>query len=571
MRITIALLAGGVVLLSGCGAKRNDMSSFVEEYAEALNRWNPSGATALGFHQYDSQLEDRSAKAHAERIATLKVEKTKIEAIRQGALSPEEAIDAEMLDNAIQAELFDLETLATWRSNPMGYVALPGGAVDALMKRDFAPAKERLRSAVARLKGVPAVLEAMKANVSNPPKEFTDLSIRMASGSVGFFESDIALWAKGAAGDDAALLAEFTKVNGEAAAAMKSAAEWLKTDLLPRSNGNYAIGAKSFSRKLELEEMVDLPLEKILAIGEATLERDFQAFLKTAKEIDPKRDPSDVIRHMADDHPAASDLVDSCKRTVDATRQFLIDKKIVTVPSEVRPIIKETPPYARSGSFASMDTPGPFEEKAKEAYYYVTPVEADWTEKQKEEHLRLFNPPVMKMITVHEAFPGHYLQFLYMPMIASKTRKLTESGANVEGWAHYTEQMMIEQGFAQGDAKLRLAQLQEALIRDCRYVAGIKMHTQGWTVEQGTQLFLDKTLHGREVAFEEARRGAYNPTYLYYTLGKLMIYKLRADYQQQKGSAYKLEGFHNDFVKQGGVPLKLMRRILLNGDNGPLL
>jgi uncharacterized protein (DUF885 family) len=233
--------------------------------------------------------------------------------------------------------------------------------------------------------------------------------------------------------------------------------------------------------------------------------------------------------------------------------------------------VVETPPYARSGSFASMDTPGAFERKAKEAFYYVTPPEKEWTRKHKEEHLRLYNRPVLEVITVHEVFPGHYTQFLYAPQFPTKTRKLISVGSNAEGWAHYAEQMMIEEGFGNGDPKIRLAQLSEALLRDCRYVAAIKLHTENWTIEQAAKLFVDKGFQEPANAYEEARRGAWNPTYLYYTLGKLQIYKLREDYRKAKGSTFSLHGFHQEFIKQGSIPIELVRRILLPESKQPSL
>src|SRR5678815_1932760 len=225
----------------------------------------------------------------------------------------------------------------------------------------------------------------------------------------------------------------------------------------------------------------------------------------------------------------------------------------VTIPSEVRPRVEPTPPYARGTGFASMDTPGAFETRATEAFYYVEPVEPDWDAKHKEEHLRLFNLPVVGLINVHEAFPGHYVQFLYSPRFPTKTRKLLGAGTNAEGWAHYAEQMMVDQGFGGGDPRIRLAQLSEALLRDCRYVVGIKLHTQGLSVQQASdEYFVKQCFQEPANAYEEARRGAYNPTYLYYTLGKLEIYKLRADYQKAKRNAFSLRDFHDQFVKQGG-------------------
>jgi uncharacterized protein (DUF885 family) len=346
---------------------------------------------------------------------------------------------------------------------------------------------------------------------------------------------------------------------------------WLKKDLLPKSRGKYALGADTFARQLLYEEMVDLPLDKLLAIGEATLNRDQEAFRDVARKIDDKKTPAEVMKALSDDHPSEADLIPSARRTIEKVRTFLVDRKIVSIPSEVRPTVLETPPYARNGSFASMDTPGPYETKATEAFYYVTPTEKDWTAKRKEEHLRLFNPPVMQIITIHEAFPGHYIQFLYAKQYPTRVRKLTYCDSNVEGWAHYCEQMMVEEGHGDGDAKIRLAQLSEALLRDCRFVVGIKLHTQSMTVEEGAKVFEKEGFQEPSTAYEEARRGAYNPTYLYYTLGKLQIYKLRDDYRKAKGKDYNLQTFHNDFVQQGGIPIKLIRRILLPGDKGPAL
>jgi uncharacterized protein (DUF885 family) len=277
------------------------------------------------------------------------------------------------------------------------------------------------------------------------------------------------------------------------------------------------------------------------------------------------------MESVSDDHPGDSDLIPFASKTAESIRQFVVDRKIIPIPSDVRATITPTPPYMRSTGFAFMDTPGAFERQAREAFYYITPAEPDWSRTRKEEHLRLFNRPVMDVITIHEAYPGHYVQFLYAKEFPTRVRKLTSCGTNVEGWAHYTEQMMLEEGFGAGNPKIKLAQLAEALVRDARYVAGIKLHTQNMKVEQAARIFIEKAFLAPSTAYEEARRGAYNPTYLYYTLGKLQIYKLREDYKRLKGSGYSLAGFHTDFIKQGPIPLKLVRRILLPGDSGPTL
>ena len=564
-----ALLAAGCVHApAGAPAVRpapaagpGEFAQFVDAYFAAAFAYSPSRATRTGFHEYDGKLEDLSRGAIEARIAQLHAQQQQVEALRRGPLSFDDAIDAQLIANQIRGTLLELETLRTWEKNPMGYAGLAGGSIDGLMKRDFAPAAERLRSVIARLRQVPRVYAAARENLKNPPREFTDLAIRMARGAVGFFEKAVDGWARPAAGGDAALLRDFEQANAGAAAAARDFAQWLEKDLLPRSRGQYAIGADNYLAKLAADDMVELPLPDLLAKGEAQLARDHAAFVETARQIDAGKTPAQVMASLSDVHPAADDLIGAVARSVEAARQFVVEHDLVTVPSEVRVKVAATPPYARSGSFASMDTPGAFETRATEAFYYITPVEPDWDAKHQEEHLRLYNPWVVGMINVHEAYPGHYLEFLYAPRFPGKTRKLIHSSSNSEGWAHYAEQMMLEHGFGGGDPKMKLAQLSEALLRDCRYVVGIQLHTAGWTVEQGARLFHEQCFQEPANAYEESRRGAYNPTYLYYTLGKLEIQDLARDYQAQKHAT--LKQFHDAFVAQGALPIPMVRKILL--------
>jgi uncharacterized protein (DUF885 family) len=558
--------AGSLVLLrlqpsSSAGAAGPDFARFVDDYFEFRFRAQPSSGTQAGLHQYDDKLEDVSRASMEARIAGLKQLQSRLDAFDRSKLGFDDAIDAQALDGEIRGNLLSLDTLRVWEHNPMMYVRLPGGAVDGLVKRDFGPAQDRLRSVIARLKAAPSVYAAARANVQNPPKEFTELAVRMCKGSIGYFEGSLMRWAKDAAGGDAALLAEFQKADAAVVAEARSLGDWLEKDLLPRSQGNYAIGEANYLAKLKYDEMVEMPLNELLARGQAQLDKDYADFVATARQIDPAKTPAQVMTSLSDEYPKADDLIPSARRSVEDARRFLVEKDIVTIPSEVRPLIEETPPFARGGSFASMDTPGPFETRAKEAFYYVTPVEKDWDAKHQEEHLRLYNPYVLSMINVHEVWPGHYLQFLYAPRFPTKTRKLVFSGTNAEGWAHYTEQMMVDQGFGGGNPKIRLAQLQEALLRDCRYVVGVQLHTRGMTVEQGAKIFVEKGFQEPANAYEEARRGAFNPTYLYYTLGKLEIQELARDYTQARKAS--LKQFHDAFVAEGGLPIPLVRKILL--------
>ncbi len=548
-----------------------DWLLFEDDYFNELFAAAPTFGVMSGYHQYDAEVEDMSEAAVAKRITALKAQATRLAAIPKDRLEPAQQIDYDFLAARIDGELHDTDVIRAWRTNPMGYVSMPGSVVDVVMKRNFAPASERVRSVVARLHGIPLMVAAMKANVQNPAPELTDLAARLAAGSVGYFRHDVAIWGRAAAKDDAVLLGQFESANEAAAKALEDAAAWLKNDLMKRSKGGYAIGADAYLKKLKFDEMVDLPLDQVLAIGERNLEKDYQAFVETARLIDPKKTPAEVMATSGAAHPAADDLLPAVRRTADGIRQYLIDHDIVTVPSQVRATVVETPPFMRSGTYAAMDTPGAYETKATEAYYYVTPVEKEWPAAQQEEHLRLFNKYTIDIVTVHEAYPGHYVQFLYAPKFPTKTRKLLFAYSAAEGWAHYTEQMMIEQGFGGADPRYKLSQLSEALLRDCRYVAGIKLHTQGWTIDQATELFITKGFQERAVAKEEARRGAFDPLYLAYTLGKLQMLKLRADYQAKLGPAYTLKKFHDAYLRQGSLPITLIRRAMLGPDSGPSL
>ena len=536
-------------------------TKLVDDYFDASNRYSPSDAVGNGFHEYDGQIEDRSRAAIESHMRELHALLDRLTAIDRSQLDFDNWIDATALESDARGELFSLETLRLWEQNPMTYAGLPGGAINVIMKRDFAPKKDRLRSVVSRLRGVPAVFAAGKANVKNPPKEFTDVAILRVKGSIGFLDGGVTSWARDAAGGDSAVLGEFETAKAAAVVAARDFQSYLEKDLLPRSKGSYALGAERFLEKLKTDDLVDMPLAALLAKGEAQLAKDHDAFVAIAKKIDPTKKPADVVAVLETEHPTAEGLLPAISQSLEAARQFVIEKDLVTIPSEVRPRVEDTPPYARGTGFASMDTPGPYETKATEAFYYVEPVDKDWDAKHKEEHLKLYNPWVVGMINVHEAFPGHYVQFLYSPRFPTKVRKLIGAGTNAEGWAHYAEQMMVDEGFGGSDARVRLAQLSEALLRDCRYVVGVKLHTQGMTVEDGAKLFVDSCFQQPANAYVEARRGTFNPTYLYYTLGKLEIQELRDEYMKKKGAT--LKQFHDAFVAQGSLPVPLTRKILL--------
>jgi uncharacterized protein (DUF885 family) len=309
--------------------------------------------------------------------------------------------------------------------------------------------------------------------------------------------------------------------------------------------------------------MVDTPLDELLKIAETNLKQNQTAFAEAAKKINPNATLAEVLATVEKDHPPAGKLLSSTQDTLDALAQFVADHHIATIPKSERARVQETPPFMRATTFASMDTPGPFEKVATEAYYNITLPDPKWSKAEIEDYMRGWYFALTSNVSVHEVWPGHYLQFLYAKDFPSDVRKVFGANTNIEGWAHYCEQMMIDEGLHADDPRYRLAQLQDSLLRNARFIVGIKMHTQGMTLEQARQFFVKEAFQPAKVAEAETKRGTSDAIYGYYTMGKLMILKLRDDYRAKLGDKYTLQGFHDSFIKIGPLPLPLMRKAML--------
>ena len=487
------------------------------------------------------------------------------------------AADLEIVLSNVKSQLLTLEVIRPWEKNADNYSGICANAAFTLMERKFALPDDRLRSLVAREKQMPALFADARANLKNPPRVFTEIAIEQLPGMVSFFEHDVPL--AFAEAKDPALKAEFAQSNAAVIAAMNDYLAWLKSDLLPRSNGDFRIGADAFQKKLAYDEMVDIPLDKLLEIGWANMRQNQEHFRQVAAELEPGKEPHAVLEELGAMHPAPDQLMNAFRNTFDSTIGFIKSHRIVTIPSDVRPILEETPPFMRATTTASMDTPGPFETHATEAYFNVTLPDASMTPAEVEGYMHGFNIGTIVSTAVHETYPGHYIQFLWVPQAPSRVRKLLGCNTNAEGWAHYSEQMMLDEGYGQPglgakDAReskfLRLGQLQDALLRNARFIVGIEMHTGHMSIEEAEAFFQKEGYQSKENAVVETKRGTGDPTYLYYTLGKLEIMKLREDMKKKQGEAFSLEKFHDDFLRQGFPPIKIVRQALL-GDNSPTL
>ncbi|MFP5211260.1 MAG: DUF885 domain-containing protein [Acidobacteriota bacterium] len=550
-----------------------------EYFDQVYFPYSPTNGTSVGYHQYDGQLEDYSRKTIDAEIAALKNFEQRIEAIH-----PDNSVsdfvprsDREIVLGNIRSTLLTLESIRPWEKNADNYSSTCANAAFVLMERKFAPPDQRLRSLVAREKQMPKLLAEARVNLKNPPRVYTEIAIEQLPGIISFFERDVPLAFANAS--DAELKAEFARTNAAVIAALQSYQGWLKSDLLARSNGDFRIGADAFRKKLEYDEMVDLPLDRLLEIGWADLHKNQVHFKQVAAELDPSKTPRQVLEELDADHPAPDQLLNSFRATFNGLVSFINAHHIVTIPSNVRPIVEETPPFMRATTFASMDTPGPYETHATEAYFNVTLPDPSMTPAQVEGYMHSFNVGTVISTAVHEAYPGHYVQFLWVPKAPSRVRKLLGANTNVEGWAHYCEQMMLDEGYGQPGAGarderesklLRLGQLQDALLRDARFIVGIEMHTGKMTMAQAEEFFQREGYQSKETAIVETKRGTSDPTYLYYTLGKLEILKLREDLERKEGAAFSLEKFHDDFLRQGFPPVKIVREAMM-GDNSPTL
>ena len=565
---THTLLGQTTGIADSKGSASSEWSKLVDSFFDEYFKLNPTQGTAAGFHQYDSDLEDYSRSGVNHQIAFAKDYRGRLDNFDSKSLPLEERQDYQLVANNLKSTLLDLEDIRSWEKNPDRYSSGLTSSAFVIMSRKFATPEKRLRSLIEREKKMPAVLVAARENLKNPPRIYTEVAIQQLPGIVGFFRKDV----PEAFNDvkDQQLLSEFRSSNMAVITALEDYEKFLKGTLLPLSNGDFRIGPENYRKKLLYDEMVDVPVDRLLQIGYDDLRRNQQWFKKVAAQIDPKKSPEQIQSELQQDHPEPDRLLQTFRDDLVGIRQYIVDKQIVTIPSPVTPIVEETPPFMRALTFASMDTPGPYETVAKEAFFNVTLPEPDWPKQKTESFMGQFNRETMIAVAVHEVYPGHYVQFLWLPSAPSKVRKLLGCGSNAEGWAHYGEQMMLDEGYGNGDPKLRLGQLQDALLRDARYIVGISMHTGKMTFDDAVQFFQKEGYQPRSVAEVEAKRGTSDPTYLVYTLGKLEIMKLREDYKQKMRGSFSLQKFHDTFLQQGFPPIKIVRETML-GDESPTL
>jgi uncharacterized protein (DUF885 family) len=539
---------------------------FVDDLLGYLHETHPTHATLDGVHTHDDLLEDVSRQAVENETHALAGYLRRLDEIHRDGLTGIERLEHRMLTANLQARMFDLEEVRTWERNPQYYSDLLASSLAGQTLFSHAPAPERARRVLSKLRQAPRLIQAARDNIKDPPGIYVKVGIETMRGALKFIEEELPRAFKDI--DDLHLLGDLADAQTEAAQAVASYVQYLETEAAPNARGSFRLGPEKFERKLRLEEGLSVPTDRLLAIATRELKTTQEAFRTLAGRMNGG-DPMETWARTKAAHPAPGELVGVGRQQLDEIVTFLERQSIVTMPAGEPINVAPTPEFYR-WSFASMWTPGPFETKPTCAYYYLTDVDSSWPPERQDEHLRDFNYPTLWSISIHEVFPGHFLHYQHLRRVASKVRKsiMFAPATFVEGWAHYCEQMMIEVGFGRQDYGIQLGQLAEALIRLARFIVCIKLHAEDMSVEQGVRFFRDEAFMEEASARREAERGTFDPTYLVYTVGKLMLLKLRQDRKQQQGKAFSLKTFHDTLLGQGTAPFWLHRQLMLGDDDG---
>jgi uncharacterized protein (DUF885 family) len=541
---------------------------FVAEFFDQHFRFNPSQATSAGLHEYDTELEEFSLDAVKSEIGFAKDCLRRLQAFQPKLWPLPSRQQYQLIVLNLKGTLLELEEIRLWQKDPDVYVTHISDSAFGIMARDFAPAEERLEALIHRERNMPRALEAAKENLADPVHVYTQVAMEQLPGAIDFFQHNVPAAFEGV--KNQRLLTEFRRANSDVVQALRAFDTFLKQELLPKSNGDFRIGTRNFVKKLLYDEMIDIPLERLLRLGYDDLRENQQFLRKIARQIDSRKQPEEVLSEQRRTHPVPSRLLEAFRGELSRIQEYVLNRRIVTLPSTRLPIVTETPSFARALTFASMDAPGPYEKVGTDAFFNVTLPGSRWSKARTESYMGQFNRGTITSTAIHEVLPGHYAQFLWLPSAPSKAHKLLGCNSNAEGWAHYCEQMMLDEGYGDDDPGLRVGQLQDALLRNARYIVGISMHTGSMTLEESVRFFEEESYLSRAEAEMEALRGTSDPTYLVYTLGKLEILKLRDDYKKRLGSKFRLEDFHNAFLQQGFPPLAMVREALL-GDVTPTI
>jgi uncharacterized protein (DUF885 family) len=538
-----------------------EWTKFVDEFVDGYFRAHPSFAVAQGKHEFDGQMPDWSAEGIQKEIARMEQMRARAVGFNDDSLMPEERFQRDYVVSRIDNDLFSLREARQPFTNPAWYFD-SGLDPSTYVTTPYAPPDQRARAFIAYAKQVPKALEQIKANLQLPlPRTFVDFGVASFGGFVDFYRNDVPQ-AFAEIPDD--LKQELTAAIEPAAVAMEDFAKWLESQRAT-ANDNYALGPERFAAMLRMTENVDVPLEKIEAVGRADLERNLSALNEACKAFAPGAKVEECVARMTADKPDGG-AVAGARAQLETLKKYILDHDIVSIPGAEEARVEEAPAYRRQ-NFAYINIPGPFE-KELPSIYYIAPPDPKWSKAEQDAYIP--GRADLMFTSIHEVWPGHFLQFLHSNRSPWRFGQLFVGYAFAEGWAHYGEELMIEQGIAAKEPELHIGQLLNALLRNVRYMCAIGLHTQNMTVAQCERMFKEKAFQDAGNARQQAARGTYDPGYLNYTLGKLMIRKLRDDWSSSRGGRQAWKQFNDEFLSYGGPPIPLVRSQMMPGPAGEL-
>jgi hypothetical protein len=542
-------------------AESKEWDSYVNEFLEAYFVAHPEFAVHAGRHEFDGKLTDWSAAGIASEIKRLHAAKDRVAGFQAATLNERQRFERDYVASVINGDLFWME-VAEWPFRCPQFYA-DSIDPDVYVSREYAPLDQRLRAYTVYAKAIPIAVDQIRKNLRTPlPKTFVNIGHTTFGGLISFYQKDVP--GIFASVKDEQLQKDFKEANDGAIKAMQDMDAWFKSQEASATT-NFQLGAEKFSEMLKATERVDVPLDKLAEVGRQDLQRNLDALKTACASYAPGKSIMECVA-QAQSHKPAGGAVEVARKQLSDLRAFILDKKIVTIPGTEEAKVAEAPAYRR-WNFAYINIPGPYE-KGLPSIYYLAPPDPAWSQKEKDAYVP--GQGSLLFTSVHEVWPGHFLQFLHANRSSSKLGQLFVGYAFAEGWAHYTEEMMWEEGLGSGSDEMHIGQLLEALLRNVRFVSAIEMHTGKMTVEESEKMFLEQGYQDAANARQQAARGTFDPAYLNYTMGKLMIRKLRDDWTASRGGKQAWQQFHDEFLKYGGPPIPLVRKAMLPGDTGSL-
>ncbi len=540
-------------------AQSRDWPGYLNEFLDAYFVAHPDFAVRAGRHEFDGKLPDWSADGIKNEIQRLRAVRERLRSFKDSALDERQRFERDYVGSVVDADLFWLESAEWPFRNPQFYA----DAIDpdVYVSRPYAPLEQRLRAYTNYARSVPIALEQIRKNLRTPlPKSYVNIGHTTFGGLVSFYEKDVP--GVFASVKDEQLQKDFRDANNAAITAMKDTDAWFKSQEAGATN-TFALGAQKFSEMLRATERVEVRLDELESIGRRDLERNQAALREACAKYAPGQSLTECVAKAEAVKPTGGPVEMARKQLTDL-KAFMGQKKIVTIPGTEEALVAEAPAYRR-WNFAYINIPGPYE-KGLPSTYYIAPPDPSWSQQEKEAYLP--GRANLLFTSVHEVWPGHFLQFLHANRSPSKFGQVFVGYAFAEGWAHYTEEMMWDAGLGDGDPETHIGQLLNALLRNVRFLSAIGMHTGTMTVEESEQMFREQGFQDAGTARQQAARGSFEPAYLNYTMGKLIIRKLREDWTASRGGKQAWQSFHDEFLKYGGPPIPLVRKAMLGGDKG---